>query len=388
MAMSVRYVASVGQGPRHGRRIRLAALSAALVAAATMCAFAPAAGATPKAVQAKKKKKAANAPAWFPFAPYVDMAAYPPPELTAIKAGSGINAVSLGFITARGGNECVPTWGGYAEYAAFGGNPYRKANIDAFRAAGGKIVISFGGQAGTELAKVCPSVGALTNAYRQVIAAYRPTHIDFDIEGDEVGDSAANARRAAAIKKLQKGTKKKGKKGAAAAAKKKKKKKPLAVGLTLAVLPGGLDGEGLGLVRQLAGQGVQISVVNGMAMDYGPGAVPAPEGQMGELAIQVGNSLYAQLKGVYPKLPAARIWKKVGITPMIGINDVPTEKFYVEDAQQLAAFARSQHIGMLGMWQLNRDKQCPVPAVVTQEDCSGVNQAPYEFSRTLGSFSG
>jgi hypothetical protein len=73
---------------------------------------------------------------------------------------------------------------------------------------------------------------------------------------------------------------------------------------------------------------------------------------------------------------------------MVGINDVPTEKFYVADAQQLAAFASQQHIGMLGMWQLNRDKQCPGPTTTTQETCSGVTQAPWQFSQTLNAFAG
>jgi hypothetical protein len=347
-----------------------------------MCAVTPAA-------DGKKRKKADNTPAWLPFAPYVDVAGWPPPDLPAIKAGSGIRAVSLGFITAQGGNQCVPTWGGYTEYPAFGGDPYRLANINAFRAAGGKIVVSFGGAAGTELASACPTVGALVGAYRQVIAAYRPTHIDFDIEGDEVSDAAANARRAAAIRILQKPkkSKKKGKKAAAAKKRKRKAAGP-AVSFTLAVLPSGLVDEGVNLVRQAVSARVRLSVVNGMAMDYGPGAVPSPEGQMGELAIQVAHSLFGQLRAIYPKLPAAKVWKRVGITPMIGINDVPTEKFYVEDAQQLAAFARSQHIGMIGMWQLNRDRQCPTLTVVTQEDCSGVPQAPYDFSRILGSFAG
>jgi hypothetical protein len=333
---------------------------------------------------ADAKGKAKGATPWFPFVPYVDMAGYPPPDLTAIKSGSGIRAVSLGFVTAQGGSACTPTWGGYAEYPAFGGNAYRLANINAFRQAGGKIVLSFGGAAGAELATVCPSVKALTAAYRQAIAAYRPTHIDFDIEGAAVGDQAANTRRAAAIAKIQ-GGKKKGKKSAGAA--KKKKGKSLAVGLTLAVLPSGLDDQGLGIVRQAAKKKVAVSVVNGMAMDYGPGVVPAPEGQMGELAIQVGNSLFRQLSPVFGG-PAAKVWKRVGITPMIGINDVPTEKFYVEDAQQLVAFANAQHIGMLGMWQLNRDKQCPLPALTTQEDCSGVTQSPWQFSQTLGAFAG
>jgi chitinase len=73
---------------------------------------------------------------------------------------------------------------------------------------------------------------------------------------------------------------------------------------------------------------------------------------------------------------------------MIGINDVPSEKFQIADAQQLAAFASSQHIGMLGMWQLGRDSQCAAPATTTSEHCSGVTQSPWQFSQTLNAFAG
>lgn len=359
---------------RQGSRTRLAALGVVLAALATAVAFAPA---------AEAKSKAKGAAPWFPFAPYVDMAGYPPPDLTAIRSGSGaVNRITLGFVTAQGGSSCTPTWGGYAEYPAAGKGAYRLANIQAFRSAGGQVALSFGGQAGAELATVCRSVKALTAAYRRAISAYHATYVDFDIEGAAITNAAANTRRARAIAALQRSkTGKKGKKS-------KKGKSSLAVAFTLPVLPDGLDSDGLAIVAQAVKKKVAVSIVNGMAMDYGDAAAPLPDGRMGAIAIQVANAMFSQLSGVFRGQSAPVVWRHVGITPMIGINDVPTEKFYVSDAQQLVAFARSQHIGMLGMWQLARDSQCALPTLATREDCSGVYQAPWQFSQTLAGFTG
>jgi hypothetical protein len=354
---------------------------AVTVAVALAALVLPLSGMTGAADAKKKKAKAPAAARWFPFAPFVDQAGYPPPDLPAIKAASGVSRITLGFITGQGGNSCTPTWGGYAEYPATGPGAYRLANIDAFRRAGGQIVVSFGGAAGAELATVCPTVGALTAAYRNVIKTYGASHVDFDIEGAALGDSAANARRAAAIASIQKASRK-GKK------KKKKKKQGLAVALTVPVLPSGMDQLGVAMVRGVAAKGVAISVVNGMAMDFGAAAAPSPEGQMGRYAIEVANSLRGQIAAIYPRLGPAQVWRKVGITPMIGINDVPEEKFTITDANQVVAFAKAQHIGMLSMWQVARDSQCPTPTTTTRGDCSGVDQAPWQFSQILGSFAG
>jgi hypothetical protein len=313
-------------------------------------------------------------PSWYAFAPYVDMADYPAPDFGAIRNGGGVRTVSLGFVTASGGHKCTPTWGGYAAYAAAGKGAYQRSQVAAFAHGHNHIVVSFGGQAGQELARACGSVSSLVKAYGNAIAAYGATHADFDIEGAALADGAANARRAKAIRELQRTA--------------ARHHRTLAVSFTLPVEPKGLDHDGLAVVRGALRAKVAISVVNVMAMDYGDAAAPNPNGRMGAYAIRSGRSLHKQLRGFYRHTSSAGLWRKVGVTPMLGINDESTETFTLDDARLLAQWARGGHIGMLGMWALGRDSQCPGPTSTTQDHCSGVMQDPWDFSRALGAFRG
>ena len=282
--------------------------------------------------------------------------------------------VTLGFIVARGGTACDPAWGGFDEYPGSGPGAYRLAQVRAFRRAGGDVVPSFGGQAGTELAAVCDSVPALVEAYRSVIDTYEATHVDFDIEGSVLSDAAANTRRSRAIAELQRGAKAAG--------------RSLKVSYTLPVTPKGLGRDGLALVRDAVANGVSVDVVNVMAMDYGAGAAPNPKGKMGRYAIQAGTAAHRQLTSVFAGTPTAALWRKVGVTVMIGINDVVTERTGLRDARMLVKWARRKHIGSLGMWALGRDRQCARPTRETRNNCSSVKQKPWAFSRALGAFRG
>lgn len=125
-----------------------------------------------------------------------------------------------------------------------------------------------------------------------------------------------------------------------------------------------------------------------MAMDYGDAAAPNPNGQMGTYAIRSGRALFKQLRGLYHHTSSANLWRKVGVTPMLGINDESTETFTLADARQVAGWAGKGHIGMLGMWSLGRDSQCDGPVTTTQGNCSGVQQNPWGFSEALGAFHG
>ena len=272
-----------------------------------------------------------------PFSPYVDMAGYPPPALAKASKASGVKRITLGFITARGGTDCAPTWGGYADY----GLSYRLADVRAFQKRGGVATASFGGQAGVELASACGSVDALAAAYQSVVDAYGVKRVDFDIEGAAVQDAAANARRRAAIARL----------------------KGVKVAFTLPVLPSGLDAPSRALAKG-------ADLVNIMAMDYGDQF----SGDMGDYAIAAAKATRRQLGVPY---------RKVSVTPMLGINDVSSEIFTLADAHQLRRWARAHHLGGLGMWQLGRDAQCKAPGTETQLDCSGVTQSRWAFSRAL-----
>jgi hypothetical protein len=307
---------------------------------------------------------------WYAFAPYAELTDYPPPNFTAIRHQADVRAVTLAFVTAQGGDRCVPSWGGYSAYPAFGSGAYELAELRSYRRAGGAVIPSFGGASGAELATVCGSVGALQSAYAKVISAYGVTHIDFDIEGADASNFAAAKRRATALAALQTAAAQHG--------------RVLDVSLTLPVLPSGLTAEAERILRDTIDGGVSVSLVNGLAMDYGDSVAPDPSGRMAGYAIDVANSLRMQLHSIFPSLGGGALESLIGVTPMIGINDVSDEVFTTANAVRLATFARQRKLGMLSMWQLGRDKQCTSPASTAQTACSSVGQSPWMFAKLLG----
>ncbi|MEU4352992.1 glycoside hydrolase family 18 protein [Streptomyces virginiae] len=289
------------------------------------------------------------------FAPYVDTSLYPAYDLLDTAAQTGVKEFHLAFITSGGG--CAPLWGGVTDLA----NDKVAAQIGALRAKGGDVRVSFGGAAGHELALNCATVDDLAAAYGKVVDQYRLTKVDFDIEGAALPDTAANARRAQAIAKLQ------------------KSHPGLDVAFTLPVMPEGLTQPGVALLADARKNGVRVDAVNIMAMDYGP----AYSGDMGQYAIQAATATQAQIKGVLG-LSDAAAWKAVAVTPMIGVNDVASEVFTVADATQLVEFAAAKGIGRLAMWSSTRDKQCAAGAVnYADATCSSILQQPLAFTRAF-----
>ncbi|MGH3212664.1 MAG: chitinase, partial [Trebonia sp.] len=228
--------------------------------------------------------------------------------------------------------------------------------------------ISFGGEAGSELAITCTSAAQLQAAYQQVISAYDVNKIDFDIEGAAVDNTAANARRDQALAALQ------------------AQDPGLQVSFTLPVLPSGLTADGDAVLTGAVQAGVKLSAVNVMAMDYGDGAAPNPSGQLGTFAIDAATATDAQVASALGISDAAA-WSKVAVTPMIGVNDTSDEIFTVANAQQLAAFAAGKHLAWLSMWSAARDTECPGGAQsFAQPTCSSIVAAPDEFMDTLGAY--
>ncbi|MGW2271135.1 glycoside hydrolase family 18 protein [Streptomyces yangpuensis] len=289
------------------------------------------------------------------FAPYVDTSLYPAYDLLDTAAQTGVKEFHLAFITS--GGSCAPLWGGVTDLAS----DRVASQIGALRAKGGDVRVSFGGAAGHELALNCATVDELAAAYGKVVDHYKLTKVDFDIEGAALPDTAANARRAQAIAKLQ------------------KSHPGLDVAFTLPVMPEGLTQPGVALLADARKNGVRVDAVNIMAMDYGP----AYSGDMGQYAIQAATATQAQIKGVLG-LSDAAAWKAVAVTPMIGVNDVTSEIFTVADATQLVEFAASKGIGRLAMWSSTRDKQCAAGAVNHADaTCSSILQQPLAFTRAF-----
>jgi hypothetical protein len=288
-------------------------------------------------------------------APYVDMGSWPTPVLTDTAAASGLQNFTLAFVT---GNGCKASW--FNAYDPTTG--WDRADIDALRAQGGDATISFGGEAGTELAGSCTDATQIQQQYQAIVTAYAASRIDFDIEGAAVVDHAAVDRRNAVLAKLQAAN------------------PGLQVSYTLPVMPYGLTSDGTYIVQSAVNHGVNVSLVNVMAMDYGQS-----DGiDMGLKAEQAAQATHDQLKVIYPGKTDAQLWGMVGVTPMLGVND-DSETFTLADASALVGYANGKHLGELAFWEVTRDRNACTGSLT---QCTNVTQAPWDFSRRFEGFLG
>ena len=293
------------------------------------------------------------------FAPYVDVLNWPTFSIENMYNQTGQKYYTLAFIVS--GSDCQPSWGGVIAME----DDWYKDQIQFIRSVGGDVIISFGGANGTELALSCTNVEDLQAAYQSVIDRYNLTWVDFDIEGMALGHRASVDLRNKAIHGLQTAN------------------SDLKIAFCIPVLPQGLTADGLYILKNARDNGVRIDLVNVMAMDYGDVPAPAPEGQMGHYAITAAENTRTQAL-------ALGIDTQIGITPMIGQNDVISERFYIQDAIEVLNWAndpaRQSWVSLLSFWSSNRDNgNCPEgPA---QAKCSGIFQEDFEFAKIFLSFS-
>jgi chitinase len=253
-------------------------------------------------------------------APYVEC--WKSLSVSSLSSSTGNKYYTLAFVISNSTANSAPYWDGSMPMSD---NKY-VADIASLRAAGGDVIISFGGAGGSELAQVYTSASSLQAAYQQVVTKYSLRWMDLDIEGAFVADAVHINLRNQALKGLQ----------AANAG--------LKVSYTLPVMPQGLDQYCLNLLSNAKSNGVQLYVVNVMAMDYGSCNM-----DMGQAAINAASSTRSQLA-------ALGISAKVGITPMVGINDITCENFTTANAQTVLNYANANsYIGFIGFWAMDND---------------------------------
>jgi peptidase M10/serralysin-like protein len=332
------------------------------------------------------------------YSGYVDMG-LPGYDIVEMSRESGLRNFTLAFMQAT--NASLDSTGHLIDDADFGigWGGLDKINISEGRlveevrqieAEGGDVTISFGGYTNRDVAVIAheymddlkgpphnmtaaqaekATVTKLTALLQSVVSTYGVNHLDFDVEKDTwheghvyntVDDLVANSLRNQALVALQKAN------------------PDLHVSFTVPTLPGGLTGPGgesgdvMGLIADAAAAGVRFDTVNIMAMDYGDHSA----GTMGEKAIQAAINVHEQL------LDMGLDNVKVGITPMIGQNDVLDEVFTLEDARLVEAFAvRTSWVSGIGIWELPRDVAQAADNLGTVSSYySGVAQDAYEFS--------
>jgi chitinase len=304
--------------------------------------------------------------------PYVDVTLTPTFQFQD-PAANPANDVALGFVVADPRDPCAPSWGGAYTPDEAGNSLDLDRRISQLRAAGGNVMLSVGGQANTELAVACADPARLTDAYRQLVKRYDVSTLDLDVEGAALADGGSLQRRAAALKTLQ-------------------AERKIDVWLTLPVAPAGLTADGLEAVRATLAAGVQLRGVNIMTMDFG-GDSGSPD--LLGLTTEALNATHKQLSDLYLRLGAqltsSQVWSRIGATPMIGQNDVDAERFTLDDARGLAAFAVEKGLGRVSMWSINRDAPCTgtfTNVVVHSNTCSGVAQDPLAFSSVFAGLPG
>ena len=110
-----------------------------------------------------------------------------------------------------------------------------------------------------------------------------------------------------------------------------------------------------------------------------------------EAAKRRQSATHDQLGIVYQRaginLSREQVWKKIGLTPMIGRNDLPGEIFELDAARGLKDYAVELGVQRLSMWSLNRDAPCPSSEQGQDASftCSGVDQGTTRFADLLGS---
>jgi hypothetical protein len=288
------------------------------------------------------------------FAPYVYMGAGND-DLPAISQASGIKHFILAFIVSKP-RTCRAIW---AEGMPVATESDVAAKITALRSAGGDVAIALGGQGAVDLAQSCNDPAELQTQYQAVIDKYGVRWLDFDVESKALRDAASIDRRSVAIVALQRAN------------------PGLMVSFTLEASPDGLTDESVAVLKNLAQRHVPVDVVNAMAMDYGPDENPRA---MGQYAIAAAGHALEQMK-------SADVNAGLGVTVMIGRNDVRPEVFTLDDAQKVLGFARgNSKIRLLSIWSAGRDKSCSKNVRKVSPVCSGVPQQPYEFSHIFENF--
>lgn len=294
----------------------------------------------------------------YEFAPYVDMTTSNPDLITLAKA-SGSHDLTLAFLVSDGQGGL--SWGGVMPMDKdinWTNNKSFADEVSDFQKAGGDIVLSFGGANGSEAALNAKDANSLASLYQSAVDRYHAKSVDFDIEGGALTDTRSITLRNQAISILEKNN------------------PGLEVSYTLPVLPTGLTFEGTNLLKNAVANNTRVDVVNIMAMDYGGAFDTNGKPDMGDYAIQAAETTLSQMRS------AGMSGAKVGVTPMIGVNDDNKEIFTLQDASQLAQYADTHSdVGRIAMWSLGRDNGSGAGQQWASSSYSGLQQDDYAFSK-------
>lgn len=252
----------------------------------------------------------------------------------------GPGALTWAFATGECGDEA---WGDESA------QDIANANVAAFDRAGLAYLVSTGGQGGLF---TC----ATDDGMERFISRYESKHLiglDFDIEAEQTPAQVDSL--IARIKVAQ------------------QKRPQLRYSFTIATHAasdgslGSLNKQGEKVLDAVRRHGLRDAIFNLMVMDYGPGERKncvlnkAGNCDMGKSAIQAARNVHAKYKIPY---------RQIALTAMIGVNDVVSNVFTLDDARLLGRAARTMKLAGLHYWSLDRDTPCATPVTGASPVCS------------------
>jgi hypothetical protein len=290
------------------------------------------------------------------FAPYFQT--YKPGDPAEQAAASGARYLTMAFLQTPVAGSCEATWDGDPN------RPISPAqygdSIKRLRAMGGDVIASYGGGDasghGTDIADSCTDVDKIAANFEQVITTYDITRIDLDVEGPMQKNLAGVDRRNKAIAKVEK--------WAAA------NHRLIQFDYTVPTDVIGITQGSRDMLANAKANGAEIHIVNIMTFDY----YDDKPHQMADDTRTAATLLLADLRALHPGTPDAKLWQQVGII----------EIFTPRDAVDVTVWSWLHNIGSLSFWALGRDSgSCPGQH---SDACSGVQQADWQYTRTMGAF--
>jgi hypothetical protein len=306
-------------------------------------------------IAAASARPAAAASTWPAqvFAPYVDTGESNT-TLTTVASDYGTKYFTLAFVDGAGCSWSLPNQSSW------------QSQISALQSEGGDVSISFGGYTvdtdGDDLGATCSSASAMAAQVESVVTTMGVTHLDFDIESNEMSDSADLTLTAEALALVRQWD------------------SSLVINYTIPVLPTGLTSEGIDILDAAADAGFTPNVVNIMTMDYGTSGT-----EMGSAAEQAIAATAPQLESVFG-VSSSAAYGMLGVTPMIGQNDTSGEIFTLADASEVESYAAQQGLAWTSFWSEGRDNDgCPGDTSASST-CSGVTQTDGQYTTIFQAF--
>ena len=348
--------------PRLDQPLRAAAT--ALVTAAATCGLVALGAATAQAADTSPVTPS------HVFAPYWE--AYSGDDPLSVWQQSGDKFMTAAFLQTASSGSCTALWNGSTSQpisSSTWGSEFATIQAD-----GGNIIPSFGGYTAdttnTDIADSCTNVSSIAAAYESVITTYNFNRIDLDVEANSDTDTAGINRRNEAIAMVESWAAANG--------------RSVEFSYTIPTDPTGIPSSETAILQNAVADGAVISTVNIMTFDYYIGTTQ----EMATDTESAASALHSQLQSIYPSDSSAQLWGMIGVTEMEGIDDYGSAETFTEgDATTVLNWAKSEGVGELSMWAVERDNGGCV-GTAGSDSCSGISQSTWYFSNTFEPFTG